>query len=245
MGWFSKRPKPLVPRKLLEQLGPYGRAAWEAKINGQAVSDPRFDWTNFLSGFLPAYQKDFDRMVAEIHAAAGDDPFARYGGYRVITEFEADSVNPLYLQLMDVGLGMMFDRGMSSGSLTGFEAQRWIARHGDLRTSFDRIEDIDVSQARSGGPDLAGGEELMVARMGPRDLDNQFWIERLPTGTFRVFSMRQWESDSVTLTRCEEQTLPSSGSVEDVLRGLGEHLRMEPYWAHEQLVPYFPERRGR
>ena len=33
------------------------------------------------------------------------------------------------------------------------------------------------------------------------------------------------------------------GQADGELRGLGQYLRLRPYWTHEQLEPYLPERR--
>jgi hypothetical protein len=79
--------------------------------------------------------------------------------------------------------------------------------------------------------------------MGPGPLDNQFHIERLDENAFGAFSMRRWDSDAVTLTRCEEPGIPQSDTADGVLRSLGAYLRLRPYWALEQLEPLFTERR--
>jgi hypothetical protein len=77
----------------------------------------------------------------------------------------------------------------------------------------------------------------MVAKMGPDPLDNQFHIERTGEGSFGVFSMRKQDSDGIPLTRCEEPAIPPSDNAGDALCGLGQHLRLRPYWAHEQFEP--------
>lgn len=84
----------------------------------------------------------------------------------------------------------------------------------------------------------------MVAKMGPDPLDNQFHIERTGENTFGAFSMRKQNSDAITLTRCEEPAIPQSDTAGGALYGLGQYLRVRPYWAHAQLEPFFPERRN-
>ena len=101
----------------------------------------------------------------------------------------------------------MYERGLSSGHLTGYEAQRWIETHGDLRMSFDRIEEIappDPNALMELVPELARGEALMVAAMGPRSDDNQFYVEHLPDGTYGAFSMRPRSTEEPAPMRCEE-----------------------------------------
>lgn len=245
MAWFSRRtPSTLVPVIVLEQLGDFGRASFEARVRGCAVDDPRFEWNNFLGQFLPAYQSNFTQAIAELHAAASDDPFARFGGSRVVAEFDGASKEPLYLDMIDGGLQLMFDRGLSSGNLTGYETDRWIQTHGDLRESFDRIVDVAVPENPEVRVSLRPGQNLMVAKMGPNPMDNEFHIERIDDQTYGAFSMRERESGDGTHTRCEEREIQQSSNVADLLRALGEYLRRPPYWAHDELQPYFPERRN-
>lgn len=244
MPWFSKHPVTLVPNEVLGQLIAFGRAAWDSKVSGRPITDPRYDWANFFSKVLPAYQTNLSQAIAEIHGAAGDNPFAKIGGYRVIAEFEPENKDPLYLDMMDACLQMMYDHGLLSLHMTGYERDRWVDTHGDIRTSFDRIVDVAPPQHHIGNVALAPGESLMVAKMGPNALDNQFWIERIDETTYGAFSMRKWDSDAATLTRCEEESIGKFDTADGVLRSLGKFLRLAPNWAHEQLDPYFPERRG-
>jgi hypothetical protein len=244
VGWFSKRNSSgLVPGDVLNQLSAFGHASLDAKARGQLLTDPRYDWSNFFSRFLDAYQANLTEAIAEIHASAGGDPYAMYGGYLLVAEFEPASQDALYLEMMDAGLKLKYELKLSSAYLTGFEADRWIATHGDLRTSFDRIVEVAAPEHHTASVDLSLGESLVVARMGPDPLDNQFCIERCGASTFGAFSMRKRDSDAVTLIRCEEPTIPESDSADGVLRSLGLYLRLRPYWAHEQLEPFFPERR--
>lgn len=244
MRWFSNRGSArLVPDDILEQLSAFGHVSFEATVYSQPVTDPRFGWPDFLSHMLPAHQTDLTRAIAEIHTAACGEPFAMYGGYRLIAEFEPASHDPLYLEMMDAGLQLMYDRKLSSGHLTGYEADRWIKTHGDLRTSFDRIVDVTPAEHQNVDLTLAPGESLMVAKMGPNPLDNEFHIERLSEDTYDAFSMRKATSDDIALTRCEETTIAQSDTADGVLRSLGQYLRLRPYWAHGQLDPFFPERR--
>jgi hypothetical protein len=245
MPWFSQRRSAgLVPGDILKQLSAFGHASLDAKARGQSVTDSRFDWPNFFSRVLPAYQASPTQAIAEIRAAAGTDPYAMFGGYRVIAEFEPAAQDPLFLEMMDAGLRLMYDRKLSSGHLSRYEADRWIDTHGDLRRSFDRIVEVAPPEQHAVSVSLAPGQSLLVARMGPGELDNQFFIERTGESSFRAFSMRKWNSDAVTLTRCEEPTIPESETAGGLLRSLGRDLGLRPYWAHEQLDPFFSERRN-
>lgn len=237
----------LIPPSVLEQLREFGALSLDTRTKGVPLNDTRFGWEPFFSLVLRAWQADPARAVAELHAAAGDDPYAKFGGYLVFAEFDPSSKEPLFLDLCDAGLDLMYERGLSSGHLTGYEAQRWIETHGDLRTSFDRIEEIappDANALTELLPELDRGEALMVAAMGPRSDDNQFYVEHLADGTYGAFSMRPRNTEEPTPMRCEEPTIRHADHLAGVLQGLGEYLRIQPYWAHEALQPFFTERRS-
>ena len=241
MAWFSRRPKPLVPRDVLAQLHAFGSASWEARRSGRALTDARF--SSFVSKVFAAFQVSPARTIAELRDAAGSDPLARYGAYQVIAEVQPEGKDAVFLELMDAALQMMFEGRLSSGHMTGFEADRWISTHGDLRISFDRTVEVAPPAPGTTTMSLDPGQPLLVARTGPEALDNQFWVERIGT-RYRVFSMRAKNSDATTLTRYEEEAVGEFDSAEDVLRSLGRYLGRPCYWAHAELDPFFPERRG-
>ncbi len=235
----------MVPADILNQLKAFGEASFEAKVSSRPIADPRFSWANFFSKASEALRANSAQAIGEIHAAASDDHLGQFGGYSLIAEFDATTTDARYLEMMDASLQMMFDRQLSSGHLNRYEADRWIATHDDLRTSFDRIEDVPPPPPdHTAEVTLDRDESLMVAMMGPGALDNQFWIEHTITGTYAAFSMRVWESGDATLTRCAEDSIGSWESIEGVLQSLGGQLGTRPYWAHEQLDPYFTQRRG-
>lgn len=256
MGLFSKGPKKLVPGEILSQLRAFGQASWDAKVSGRSVDDPRFSWTAFFSKVSSALRANPAQAIAEIDSAAGDDALARFGGYSLISEFDASNEDPRYLGMMDHALQMMYERRLSSGHLSRYEADRWVATHGDLRTSFDRIVDVAPSapppstapvspEPAANGPalQLNPGDALMVAKMGPNQLDNEFWIERGADKSFSAFSMRPADSDATALTRYSEESIGRWETADGVLRSLGGYLRSPTFWAQEQLDPYFVERR--
>ncbi|GJF03860.1 hypothetical protein [Pseudonocardia sp. D17] len=245
MAWFSKRNSSgIVPDVILSQLGDLGHASLAARAKGVHVDDPRFDWSNFYSKFLPAYQSNLEQAIAEIHTAAGDDLFARFGGSRVVAEFDGNIKEPLYLDMLDAGLQLMYDRGLSSHHLTGYEADRWFETRGDLRATFDRIVDVEVPEGQVTTIELALGQKIMVAQMGPEPTDNRFYIERIDDHVYRAFSMREAEWGDGILKRCEEPTIPVQGNADGALRALARYLRLPPYWAYEEMRPYFPEKRN-
>jgi hypothetical protein len=82
-----------------------------------------------------------------------------------------------------------------------------------------------------------------VARTGPNPFDNQFFLEHANDGSYGVYSMRKPTSDSTTVKRYEEDTIPRATSPTEVLTRLGAYFRLPSNWSHEGLKPYFTERR--
>jgi hypothetical protein len=209
------------------------------------MTDPRYTWEGFFALAMPALRSDPSSAIAAIRAAAGDDPLAQVGGYSLIAELDPTVTDAGYVAMMDTTLRVMFDQGFSSGHMNRYEADRWIELHGDLRTSFDRIVEIPVPPPdHSAGLELAPGETLMLAIIGPELFANQLWIERAANGTYQAFSMREYETGDGTLTRCEEPSIEAGDTPEVVLRSTGAYLGSAPFWAHDALVPYFTERRA-
>ncbi|MGN6558407.1 MAG: hypothetical protein ACTHLH_10420 [Solirubrobacterales bacterium] len=139
MGLFQRRPATVVPREILALLPAYGAAMLDARAAGQPVSDPRFEWGSFAG---PVHTElmtgDRDRAIAEVYEAAvssEDRDAAIVGAYGLLAEFNPELDDGRFLSLYDEALERMRAAGFSSAHLTRFEADRWIAVHGDL-TSF-------------------------------------------------------------------------------------------------------------
>lgn len=244
MRWTSRRSSTTVPADILGLLHDFGHASFEAAASGARRADPRFGWDGFFSRLFPACQADLAQVITELDQAAAGDPLARFGAYRIVAEYQPDCADTRYLNMMDEALQMMHDRGLSSGHLTRYEADRWVATHDDLRSSFDHLVEV-APPAVDHAIDLAlaPGGTLLVAKMGPGALDNEFWIERAADGSYCAFSMRPKDADASALSRYSEDTIGSWGSVDGVLRSVGEYLRTPTSWAHESLLPYFTQRR--
>jgi hypothetical protein len=139
MGLFQRRPKAAIPSEILALLPAYGAAVLSARAAGRPVTDPRFDWGSFIG---PVHTElmtgDRDRAIAEIYEAAvnaHDRDAATVGAYGLLAEFNPKLDDPRFLSLYDETLDQMRAAGFSGAHLTRFEADRWIAVHGDL-TSF-------------------------------------------------------------------------------------------------------------
>jgi hypothetical protein len=148
--------------------------------------------------------------------------------------------------MQDAFLEHMRSLKLSSGHLNRYEADRWIATHGDLRTSFDGIHEVPVPATGQDAPcvPLEPGRSRLLARTGPREDDNRFFAEHQADGGYLVYSERIWSTDDPTMKRCEESQLGTFDSLPDLLRAVGEMFSTPTYWADDDLMPYFPARRG-
>lgn len=250
MGLFQRRPKTVVPGAILALLPAYGAAVLTARGAGQPVTDPRFDWGSFVGPVhTPLMLGDRDRVIAEVYDAAvnaEDREMATVGAYRLLAEFNPELDDPRFLSLYDKALERMRAAGFSSGHLTRFEADRWIAVHGDLRSSFDGIVEVQVPDADQLPPakPLEVGTSRMLALTESLPKGNAFFGEHRPDGTYVVYSERPQSAENPTRARYDEDYLGTFESLESLLRALGEMFGTPPYWSNEDLEPYFPRRRA-
>jgi hypothetical protein len=192
-----------------------------------------------------------DTAIQELYNAAAaasdeDRSLATFGAYRLLAEYDGQLDDPRFWELCDASLDYMHSRGFSSGHLTGYEAQRWIAVHGDLRSSFDNIVDVAVPEPASAPPvdELDPGTNKLLALTAPLPEGNAFYAERETDGTYVIFSERQKSSDDPARMRYEESDLGSFTTMPDLLRALGQMFGTRPYWADADVDPYFPSRRA-
>jgi hypothetical protein len=250
MRLFTKRESTVVPANVLGVLGMYGQAVLDARRAGLAVTDPRFDWANFVGPVRTALMgPNRDRVIEELYEAAVTAPdrdLATLGAYRLLAECDESLDDRRFLKLYDASLDYMRSLGFSSGHLTGHEARRWVEVHGELRSSFDGVFDVAVPSA----PDVPSvktldpGEARMVALTAPLPQGNAFFAECRADGSYGVFSERQRSAEDPTRVRCEETHIGAFTSLHDLLRAVGAMLGTPSFWADEDLEPYFPNRRA-
>jgi len=192
-----------------------------------------------------------DAAIQELYAAVStssdaDRSLVTFGAYRLLAEYDGQLDDPRFWELCDTSLDYMHSRGFSSGHLTGYEAQRWITVHGDLRSSFDGIVDAAVPEPADApsADDIDPGTNKLLALTAPLPEGNAFYAERGVDGSYIIFSERQKSSDDPTRTRCDESYLGSFVTMPDLLRALGQMFGTRPYWADTNVDPYFPSRRG-
>jgi hypothetical protein len=229
----------------MAKLGEYGRASLRRR--GGAPMDERFRWEyvgpviNGLGG------PDREAIILELWeiGSGSPDPFVTIGAYSLLDEGNSPEDDPRFISLRDTTLEYLQANGYSSGHLTGYEAQRWVVTHGDLRTSFDRIVDVGVPSADMADPlpELGVGESKLLALTEPLPSGNAFYGERQAEDRYSIFSERIRSVEDPTRQRYDETYLGIFTSLRDLYLALGTMFGTRPYWADETLEPYFPERR--
>lgn len=249
MGLFRRRPVRVLSNDTLESLSTYGRSVIRSRSVG--VPDFEFGW-GYIGPVVSAMGgTQRDAVIGELYDAAASDadrPYATVGAYSLLAESNDADVDPRFLEMLDMTLQIFYDLGFSSGHLTRREADRWIAAHGDLRTSFDRLVEI-VVPGPGEDPDVAelpvGSTKLLAKTADRGDVPgNAFYAERHADGAYIVFSERPTDSDGATIARYEEDFLGTFQSLPDLLRALGRMFGSPPDWVDADLEPYFPRRRG-
>lgn len=251
MSLFQRGPKKVLPASILDLLPDFGEASLRARAGGEPVTnDPRFSWDQMMAPVSRALRgEDRERAIEQLHEAAINSPrreMAILGAYQLIAEFLPDHEDRHFLYLYDASLDLLRAKGLSSGHLTGYEAQRWVAVHGDLRSSFDGIFEVEVptdTDLPPAGP-LEVGDSKMLALTEPLPRGNAFFAERQGESTYLVYSERLYSLDDPRRVRCEEDQLGTFTSLEDLFRALGKMFGTPPHWSDDELAPYFPQRRA-
>lgn len=250
MRLFGGRPRTAMPASVLTSLPAFGDAALDARAAGRPVNDPRFDWESFLGPATSAYRvAGTEKATSEIVEAVSSGPgreSAILGAYSLLAEIDPESRDPRYLSLIDEVLELLRTRRFSSGHLSRYEADRWVETHGELRSSFDGIYEVEVPDpgAQPAATSLEPGTSRVLATTGPPPEGNSFFAERSPDGSYLVFSERLKSDDEPVRMRYEEPQLGTFDSLEELLRALGAMFGTRPYWADPELDPYFPRRRS-
>lgn len=246
MRFFSRRPNPAVPASIVDSLAEYGQAVLASR-SGPPL-DPRFGW-DYVGPVVTAMNgPQREQVIQELYDAADaapSQPLVTVGAYNLLYESNTASGDERFIRLRDTVIEYMREQRYSSGHLTRDEADRWIELHGDLRSSFDNIVDVEVPTGADAPPakDLAVGESRLVALTAPLPEGNAFFAEHRSSGDYIVYSERPKSSDDPTRARYDEDYLGTFSTITDLLRGVGQMFGTRPYWAEEDLEPYFPSRR--
>ncbi len=249
VGLFGRR-KSVLPSRVLAEIAEFGEAHLNARAVGKKPDIDRFGWSDFVGPVSDAVNSPKrDEAVAELYQAARSSPcreYAALGAYALLAEGDAGLRDPRFLELLDEALQTIHSRGLSSGHLTRYEADRWIEVHGDLRTSFDGLREADVPAVGSEPASLAPapGETRMLALTAPLPDGNAFYVETRSDRKMTVYSERLESDDNPIRKRYDETYLGEFDAYEVLLRAVGEMFGTPPYWFASELEAYFPLRRS-
>jgi hypothetical protein len=253
MGIFKRGERPVLPAPVLTHLAEYGQDVLTSRSGSPAGQRFGWDYVGPVGDALRGPKRD--RAIQELYDAArsaANQPMVTFGAYNLMLESRTLTLEPgvatrdkRFLELCDSSLDHLHRLGYSSGILRRDEADRWIEVHGDLRSSFDNIVDAVVPEPSEApaAADLHPGETRLVALTAPLPEGNAFYAQRQAGDSYIVFSERQYSNDDPTRARYDESDLGVFAAMPDLLRAVGQMFGTRPYWAHEDLEPYFPRRR--
>lgn len=214
-------------------------------INHVRGDDPDISTTTrlFYMPGIEAAGSSPEALVREVCSAAQrQGSRALVGAVRLLMELAVPSdvltKEPQYLAVLDEELLFLQAQGVSTGTLRPFEADRWIATHGSLRT-YIGYELADVPPVGQEAPvrELQVGEFWKVAQLWPQPDSNLIYIERrLP----ELFCVLTEAPVSDVDPRRERWDWFSGDTLVMVLRDLGERMVTPAYWADPALAPFFP-----
>jgi hypothetical protein len=240
------KPRSVLPVAITSALREYGMASLQRR--GGAPMDERFGWEyvgpviNGLGG------PEREAIVAELWEIGNgaSDSFLTIGAYTLLAEGNSPEDDPRFILLRDAVLNYLQANGYSSGHLNRYEADRWTAIHGDLRTSFDGIVEVDLPSADKAAPipELAVGENKLLALTEALPAGNAFYAERQTEDRYIVFSERSRSDDDPTRERYDETYLGTFSSLHDLYLALGKMFGTRPHWADASVDPYFPAQRS-
>jgi hypothetical protein len=249
MSLFRREPRPVLPAEILNLLPDLGRALLAARLGGPSVSDDqRFSWDRMWGPVSRAlFGETRDQAIGELYEATISSPdreMATLGAYGLIVEFLPESEDHRYLSLLDETLGTLRTRRVTSMYLSGFETERWVAVHGELRSSYDGLFAVEVptNEDLPEPKPLEVGASRMLALTHPLPDGNGFFAEHRGDGVYLVYSERIHSSDDPRRVRCEEDQLGTFTSLKDLMRALAEMFGSPPHWSDDDLEDYFPQR---
>jgi hypothetical protein len=148
-----------------------------------------------------------------------------------------------YLKVVDRALEVMRTDGVAYSALPPFAMHRWTKVHGhagiEPKGWPSPLADVPVVSAEEAPPveDLAEGEMRKLAQ-APAAPENMVCAERRVDGSIQAViegtnpdtgELRRWDWDGLC-----------APDYPSFLRKLGDRLVTHTYWAHDDLVSYFP-----
>jgi hypothetical protein len=195
----------------------------------------------------PAWTEVNRRFLNELEAAAatgGDWAYAGalcVGQNFVTTETRGE---PTFLAVVDRALEFIRADGVSYTALPPWAVAYWQAQHGveGIHPAGwpSALEDVATPHDEDNVPleELEIGESRKLAQ-APAAPANMIYAERRHDGT--VVAVIEGAGDDGQLRRWDWEGV-TAPDYKSFLRELGERLVTHTYWAHDDLIPFFPSR---
>jgi hypothetical protein len=261
MGLFSRSSNPPRRARLLTATPSDLERIGKLAFGGQSIDPPGISGipTSELDGYAmafleaagypaagsPAQTSANGQLLDELLAAAeraGD--WGSVGAMCVAWNCVAPAFreDSRYLAILDRALAVLRIDGVSYTAVPPFALERWQSVHGfeDIRPKGwpSPLTDLPVpAVAAPSVEDLAAGELRKLAQ-APAAPANTINAERRPDGSIQAViegpdpetgELRRWDWDGL-----------SAADYPSFLRELGERLVTHSFWAHDDLIPYFP-----
>ena len=191
----------------------------------------------------PAAYREFFKELRDTADLGGD--WAYVGAFCVAWNTVADphEGEPAYLQILDRALEVMRTDGVAYTSVPPFAIDRWKATHDTEEINPagwpGPLTYLQVPSPVEAPPvdDLAPGELRKLAQ-APAAPANVICAERRADGTVQAV-IEGTDPDSGQLRRWDWEGL-AARDYPTFLRELGDRLITHTYWAHDDVLPYFP-----
>ena len=192
-------------------------------------------------GWTAVNRQFLDELAAA--AAAGGD-WAYVGALCVGQDFVMSETknDERYLGIVDHALEFLRTDGVSYTTLPPWALERWRSLHGTEGIHPagwpSRVDDLPVPSDDAEFPltELEVGESRKLAQ-APAAPQNMIYAERRDAET--IVAVVEGAGEDGQLTRWDWAGL-SAPDYRSFLRELGERLVTHDYWAHDDLIPYFP-----
>jgi hypothetical protein len=148
-----------------------------------------------------------------------------------------------YLRVVDQALEVMRTDGVAYSAVPPFAMKQWTAVHGygeiEPKGWPSPLAKVPIVSAEEAPPveNLAEGEVRKLAQ-APAAPQNMVCAERRGDGSIQAV-MEGTNPDTGELRRWDWDSLRAP-DYPSFLRQLGDRLVTHTYWAHDDLVPYFP-----
>lgn len=226
-----------MPESSLATLAMFGRN----HCNGVDPDPSQTVATLYMPGMSAAQSQPEELLNQLVDAGFARGGWALVGAVRLLMELDLVrrfAGQPRFLSLLDESLLFLQREGASSGVLRPFELDRWIETHGSVRTFIGyELADLPDAGREPAVENLPVGEFRRVAQLFPQPGSNAIYVEHREENVYFAVTQAPKSDEDPERVMWDWFSAPTLVAL---LRELGERMVTPPYWAHDELLPYFP-----